>query len=308
MDFRLGIPTEHHTLVVVPTMLTSSSGIESLLERIEIRYLANRDAALNFALLTDFEDACTAEMPTDAAFIAQIREGVQQLNEKYSSDRNDIFYLLHRDRKWNQRELVWMGFERKRGKLADLNATLRGAQGRFSQVVGDLTRLQSVQYVITLDTDTQLPRDAGRELVGAMAHPLNRPVLDAKGGRVVDGYTILQPRVGVSLPSSNRSWFVRLFGGDSGIDPYTRVVSDLYQDLFAEGSFIGKGIYDIDSFEQHCSNFPENRILSHDLLESCYGRSALLTDVVLYEDFPSSYAADVSRRHRWIRGDWQIAA
>lgn len=308
MDFHLGIPDEHHTLVVVPTMLSSSLGIENLLERIEIRYLANRDQALNFALLTDFEDASSATLQTDAALVEQISTGIQQLNEKYASDRSDIFYLLHRDRSWNEQEHVWMGYERKRGKLADLNATLRGAQGRFASVVGDVTCLQDVQYVITLDTDTQLPRDVGRELVGAMAHPLNRPVLDVTGGRVVDGYSILQPRVGVNLPSSNRSWFVRLFGGDSGIDPYTRVVSDLYQDLFSEGSFIGKGIYDVDSFEQHCGNFPENRILSHDLLESCYCRSALLTDVVLYEDFPSSYAADVSRRHRWMRGDWQIAA
>ena len=308
MDFHSGIPDEYQTLVVVPTMLSSASGIESLLERIEIRYLANRDGALSFALLTDFGDASSATLPADQSFVKQISDGVERLNEKYSSDRSDIFYLLHRDRSWNEQEHTWMGFERKRGKLADLNATLRGAQGRFAQVVGDLTRLQNVRYVITLDTDTQLPRDVGRELVGAMAHPLNRPVMDVIGGRVIDGYSILQPRVGVSLPSSNRSWFVRIFGGDSGIDPYTRVVSDLYQDLFAEGSFIGKGIYDVDSFEQHCGNFPDNRILSHDLLESCYCRSALLTDVVLYEDFPSSYAADVSRRHRWMRGDWQIAA
>ncbi len=308
MDFRLGIPAEHQTLVVVPTMLSSAVGIESLLEQLEIRYLANRDASLNFALLTDFGDASQETLPSDADLLRQAREGVLQLNAKYDADRSDIFYLLHRDRRWNKQSNAWMGFERKRGKLADLNATLRGAPGRFSHVVGNIDRLLGVRYVITLDTDTQLPRDAGRELVGAMAHPLNRPVLDIKNGRVVDGYTILQPRVGVSLPSSNRSWFVRMFGGDSGIDPYTRVVSDLYQDLFAEGSFIGKGIYDVDSFERHCGNFPENRILSHDLLESCYCRSALLTDVVLYEDFPSSYAADVTRRHRWMRGDWQIAA
>ena len=164
-----------------------------------------------------------------------------------------------------------------------------------------------MRYVITLDTDTQLPRDSAREMVGAMAHPLNRPVFDAKRGRVVAGYGILQPRVGVSLPSATRSWFVRLFAGEPGVDPYTRVVSDVYQDLFGEGSFIGKGIYDVDAFEQSCGDFPENAILSHDLLESAYARSALLSDVELYEDYPSRYPADVSRRHRWIRGDWQIA-
>ena len=178
---------------------------------------------------------------------------------------------------------------------------------RFAEVVGDLTVLPEVRYVITLDTDTQLPRDSARQMVGAMAHPLNRPVLDAERRRVVAGYGIMQPRVGVSLPSAQRSWFVRLFAGDAGVDPYTRVVSDLYQDLFGEGSFVGKGIYDVDAFEQCCGNFPENAILSHDLLESTYVRSALLSDVELYEEFPSRYPTDVSRRHRWMRGDWQIA-
>ena len=173
--------------------------------------------------------------------------------------------------------------------------------------MGDATVLSAVRYVITLDTDTQLPRDSAREMVGTMAHTLNRPVFDPVRRRVVAGYGILQPRVGVSLPSARRSWFVRLFAGDSGIDPYTRVVSDVYQDLFGEGSFVGKGIYDVDAFEKCCSGFPDNAILSHDLLESAYARSALLSDVELYEDFPSRYAADVSRRHRWIRGDWQIA-
>jgi cellobiose phosphorylase len=308
MDFSEGIPAEHRTLVVVPTMLSSEGAIERLLEGLEIRYLANRDEHLHFALVTDLEDASQESLPGDEALVRQAREGIQRLNEKYAAQRSDIFSLLHRNRRFNVQENVWMGYERKRGKLADLNATLRGAQGRFAHVAGDLAALAGVRYVITLDTDTQLPRDAAREMVGAMAHTLNRPVLDAEGCRVIDGYTILQPRVGVSLPSSQRSWFVRLFGGDPGIDPYTRVVSDLYQDLFGEGSFIGKGIYDIDSFEQRCGNFPENAILSHDLLESCYCRSALLSDVILYEDYPSSYATDVGRRHRWIRGDWQIAA
>ena len=308
MDFRQGIPPQHRTLIVVPTMLSSEEGIARLLDGLEVRYLANRDNCLHFALLTDLDDAPQESLPSDAGRIQQVREGVEQLNQKYAGRRRDIFFLLHRQRRWNAQEHVWMGYERKRGKLADVNATLRRAQGRFAEVVGDVAALSEVRYVITLDTDTQLPRDAAREMVGAMAHILNRPVLDSAGGRVIDGYTILQPRVGVSLPSASRSWFVRLFGGDAGIDPYTRVVSDLYQDLFGEGSFIGKGIYDVDSFEQRCGNFPENAILSHDLLEGCYCRSALLSDVILYEDHPSSYSSDVSRRHRWMRGDWQIAA
>ena len=308
MEFRSGIPPEHRTLVVVPTMLSNAASIERLLEGLEIRYLANRESCLHFALLTDLEDAAQEILPGDAVLVQQACDGITELAHKYQHDRANIFYLLHRSRRWNAQENTWMGYERKRGKLADLNATLRGATGRFSRVVGDSDILQQIQYVITLDTDTQLPRDSACEMVAAMAHPLNRPVLDATGKRVIHGYTILQPRVGVSLPSAYRSWFVRLFGGDPGVDPYTRVVSDVYQDLFAEGSFVGKGIYDVDTFDRRCGDFPENRILSHDLLESCYCRSALLTDVVLYEDYPSSYTADVGRRHRWMRGDWQIAA
>lgn len=308
MDFHAGIPAEHRTLVVVPTMLSNAAAIERLLEGLEIRYLANRDTCLHFALLTDLEDAAAEILPEDAELVQLACDGITRLARKYEHDRADIFFLLHRSRRWNAHANVWMGYERKRGKLADLNATLRGATGRFANIVGQTDLLPQIAYVITLDTDTQLPRDSACEMVAAMAHPLNRPVLDADGKRVIHGYSILQPRVGVSLPSAYRSWFVRLFSGDPGVDPYTRVVSDVYQDLFSEGSFIGKGIYDVDMFDDRCGDFPENRILSHDLLESCYCRSALLTDVILYEDFPSSYTADIGRRHRWMRGDWQIAA
>ncbi len=307
LDFEHGIPPEFRTLVVVPTMLTSPSAVDHLLEGLEIRYLGNRDACLHFALLTDLVDAATESLPGDAELVQLASGGIQRLNEKYSARRNDIFFLMHRNRQWNAHEKIWMGYERKRGKLADLNATLRDASDRFSVIVGERSVLSRIQFVITLDTDTQLPRDAARELAGAMAHPLNRPVYDAEKKRMVDGYTILQPRVGISLPSSFRSWYVRLHGGDPGVDPYTRVVSDLYQDLFHEGSFVGKGIYDVDAFEKLCNDFPDNTILSHDLIESCYSRSGLLSDVVLYEDYPSSFATDADRRHRWMRGDWQIA-
>ncbi len=308
MDFVNGIPPEHRTLVAVPTMLTSAAGIEHLLDGLEVRYLANRDPCLHFALVTDFVDAATETLPGDAELVRLACEGIERLNGKYANVRGDIFYLFHRARRWNAQEGVWMGCERKRGKLADLNATLRGREGRFAAVVGPTAILQGVRYVITLDTDTQLPRDAARLMVGTLAHRLNRPVFDAQCGRVVDGYTILQPRIGVSLPSAQRSRFVQLYAEDPGVDPYTRVVSDVYQDLFGEGSFIGKGIYDVDSFERRCSDFPDNAILSHDLIEGAYGRSGLLSDVALYEDHPSRYAADIARRHRWMRGDWQIAA
>jgi cellobiose phosphorylase len=307
LDFSAGIPPEHRTMVVVPTMLSNPDAIADLLEGLEVRYLANRDNNLHFALLTDLADATQEVMPGDEELVRLVREGVEHLNRKYENHRADIFYLVHRPRRWNAQEGVWMGYERKRGKLAELNALLRGAGDRFALVVGDTTVLPEVRYVITLDTDTQLPRDSAREMVGAMAHVLNRPVFDPERRRVVAGYGILQPRVGVSLPSARRSWFVRLFAGDAGIDPYTRVVSDVYQDLFGEGSFIGKGIYDVDAFMQCCDSFPENAILSHDLLESVHARSALLSDVELYEEYPSRYPTDVSRRHRWMRGDWQIA-
>ena len=202
-----------------------------------------------------------------------------------------------------------MGYERKRGKLAELNALLRGgSRDCFSVVVGAIAVLSGVKYVITLDTDTQLPRDSAWQLVGAMAHPLNRARFDEDKQRVCEGYGILQPRVAVSLPGTNRSRYARLWGSDPGIDPYTHAVSDVYQDLFQEGSFIGKGIYEVDAFERALNGrFPENRILSHDLLEGCYARAGLLSDVQLYEEYPSRYSADVSRRHRWIRGDWHIA-
>jgi cyclic beta-1,2-glucan synthetase len=219
--------------------------------------------------------------------------------------------LFHRARAWNSRDGMWMGYERKRGKLGALNAFLRdrdSVTGPFALVVGETAALQAVKYVITLDTDTQFPRDCARLCVGAMAHPLNRARYDPNKQIVVEGYGILQPRVAPSLPGANQSLYARMCGGEVGIDPYTRAVSDVYQDAFGEGSFIGKGIYDVDAFERALKGrFPDNRILSHDLLEGCYARAGLLSDVQLYESDPSRYGADVKRRHRWIRGDWQIA-
>lgn len=330
MDFSKGIPPTLRTLVVVPTMLTNESDILNLIEALEVRFLANRDVNLDFALLTDFKDANLETLPEDESLLKLARAGIEELNKKYFSapgdsrveakdptviHQNGQFFLFHRPRRWNGQERLWMGQERKRGKLADLNSLLRGAGGdAFCLIVGNTAVLPTVKYVITLDTDTQLPRETAHQLIGAMAHPLNRPRLDTMSADgdamlVTEGYGILQPRVAVSLSSTNQSRYAWLFGGEAGIDPYTRVVSDVYQDLFYEGSFIGKGIYDVDAFEQTvCRRFPENRILSHDLLEGCYARAGLISDVQLYEGFPSRYSADVSRRHRWIRGDWQLAS
>ena len=308
-DFSLGLPPECRTMVVVPTLLTSREGVDRLIETLEIHHLSNRDENIHFALLSDFRDALEESQPDDEALVRRASAGVEMLNRKYPAERASFFFLFHRPRRWNPSEGLWMGYERKRGKLAEFNASLRGGSSNcFSEIIGNFADLPKIKYVITLDTDTQLPRDVARQLVGAMAHPLNRPEFDPVSGIVTEGYSILQPRVGVSLPSARRSWFVRLFAAEAGIDPYTREVSDVYQDLFQAGTYIGKGIYDVDAFERALKGrFPENAVLSHDLLESCHARSGLVSDVEFYEAYPSSYNVDTRRRHRWIRGDWQIA-
>jgi len=312
MDFSRGIPAGYCTLVVVPTMLTSAENIEDLVEALEVRFLANRDRNLYFSLLTDFRDAHEETLPEDRVLLELAAQRIGELNKKYASAQDGAFFLFHRARRWNPRERIWMGYERKRGKLAALNALLRGgandaSEKSFSLVVGAIAALPNIKYVITLDTDTQLPRDSARQFIGTMAHPLNRARFDEGKRRVTEGYGILQPRVAASLPGTNRSRYAQLHGGEPGIDPYTRAVSDVYQDVFGEGSFIGKGIYDVDAFERALNGrLPEDRVLSHDLLEGCYARAGLLSDVQLYEEYPSRYSEDVSRRYRWIRGDWQL--
>ncbi len=309
LDFSRGLPEHCRTLVVVPTLITSLAGIDDLIEALHVRFLGNRDAHLHFALLTDFADAAAESMPEDAALLQHAQAAIADLNATHPNQGPEFFFLLHRPRRWNSVDRVWMGFERKRGKLGDLNALLRGTGAeRFALIVGDIAALIRIRYVITLDTDTRLPRDAARQFVGTMAHPLNQPRFDARMQRVTAGYGILQPRMAASMSATSQSRYAQLFGSEPGIDPYTRSASDLYQDVFGEGSFIGKGIYDVDAFESALKGrFPENRILSHDLLEGCHARSGLLSDVYLYEDYPPRYDADASRQQRWIRGDWQIA-
>ncbi len=309
MDYTEGVAAESRTLVVIPAMLTSIQSIEELTEALEVYYLANMDEHLHFSLLTDFTDAATETREDDIPLLHAAKQRIEDLNAKYPRESSDIFFLFHRPRKWNSHEKKWMGYERKRGKLTQLNALLRkGASDSFSLIVGKHDSFPLMKYVITIDSDTQLPRDAARTIISTMAHPLNKAEYNEKKQRVTEGYGILQPRVSLSLTGSSNSIFARMHGNDLGIDPYTRTTSDVYQDLFDEGSFIGKGIYDIDIFSKGLDNrFPENRILSHDLLEGCIIRSGLLSDVQLYEEYPSTYGADVKRRHRWIRGDWQIA-
>ena len=303
-----GVPPEFRTAVVIPLLFGSLEAVEEALDNLEVQYLANREAHLHFALLGDFTDADTETRAGDAAILDAAVAGVRALNGRYGAGGEDAFYLFHRPRRWNPQQGVWMGWERKRGKLADFNHFLRGgAAGAFCTVVGDVDALRGVRYVITLDSDTVLPPDSAPLLVGALAHPLNRAVYDGARGRVVSGYGILQPRVGISLPSANRSRFAAIQSGHPGVDPYTTAVSDVYQDLYGEGSFTGKGIYDVDAFEQAThGRFPENTLLSHDLIEGSFARAALATDILVYDDYPTRYLTYTRRKHRWIRGDWQL--
>ncbi len=309
MDFSEQIPDAFRTLVAVPSMLTSRENTDHLIESLEVRFLANHDNNLRFCLLTDYGDAQTEHLPTDNELLDYIKNAINNLNLRYRHFGVDYFMLFHRPRSWNSHDNIWMGHERKRGKLTELNALLcHGITAAFSLIIGNLTEFK-VKYVITLDTDTDLPRDAAKKFVATMAHPLNQAQYSPDRKSICAGYGILQPRVVVCLPGTDASLYELLCGGQAGIDPYTRTVSDVYQDLFREGSYIGKGIYDVDVFDQLLYNrMPDNRILSHDLLEGCYIRAGLLSDIHLYEQYPSNYSADTSRRYRWIRGDWQIAS
>ncbi|MBC8089145.1 MAG: carbohydrate-binding protein [Phycisphaerae bacterium] len=308
IDFEhTGIAKDCRTVVVVPTLFDSVEDVRDTLAHLEVQYLANRDNQLQFAVLSDFTDAVTQEHADDGAIIEQALQGIRELNERHSPSV-DVFHLLHRKRAWNAAENVWMGWERKRGKLSQFNKLAQGeGASAFAYASDGVHRLEGARYVITLDADTVLPPGAARELVGTMAHPLNRPLYDPSLGRVTSGYGVLQPRVGVSLPSANRSRFASIMAGVPGVDPYTTAVSDLYQDLFHEGSFTGKGIYDVEAFELATTGrFPENTLLSHDLIEGNYARAGLVTDIVVYDDYPTRYLTWTRRKHRWIRGDWQL--
>ena len=305
LDFRGGIPPEDRTFVVVPAIVDSVARIDSMLDDLEVRFLANRDPHLHFALLTDFADADQHELPGDQALLEVARRRVDELNAAHGPNR---FFLFHRERQWNPREERWMGHERKRGKLAEFNRLLRGATDTsFIVQHGEPGVLRSVRYVITLDSDTQLPMEAARRLIGALSHPLNRPRFDPRLQRVTEGYGVLQPRVSVSAVSASRTVFAQVYSGHVGLDPYTTAVSDLYQDVFHEGSYVGKGIYDVDAFEAALAGrVPENTLLSHDLFEGFYARTGLCTDIEVVDDYPAHYPAFAARQHRWVRGDWQI--
>lgn len=305
LDLEEGVPRQCRTMVVIPSLLSDAAEVKSLLRQLELHYLRNGDPELGFALLTDFADADEPVLEEDRSLLAQAEAGIEALNARYD-DRP--FFLFHRKRLWNPGEEKWMGWERKRGKLHEFNRLLRGDDATsYTVKLGKLRWLPQVQYVITLDADTVLPRDGGARLIGTLAHPLNQAVFDAETGKVCAGYTVLQPRTEIRPTSANQSLFTRVFGGDVGLDLYTLAVSDVYQDLFGEGTYVGKGIYDVDAFERSLEGrVPENSLLSHDLFEGIHGRAALVTDIVLYEEYPPHYLVQVRRSHRWIRGDWQL--
>ena len=306
MDFSEGIPADFRTMVVIPTLLVNANELDSLLQELELHFLRNPDPQLTFALLTDFEDAPTQHMPDDEQLLSAAKAGVESLNHKYG--QTAPFYLFHRQRIWNPSEGVWMGWERKRGKLAEFNRLLLNTgQTSYTTQVGELSILHEIKYVITLDADTSLPQDSASRLIATLAHPLNRAEFAADGRSVSAGYTVLQPRVEIKPTSANRSLFSQIFAGDAGFDLYTLAVSDVYQDLFGEGSYVGKGIYDVAAFARSLKGqVGENTLLSHDLLEGIFGRAALVTDVILYEEYPARYLIYARRLRRWIRGDWQL--
>ncbi len=306
-----GIPTSLRTLVVVPTLLIGEADLRQQVERLEVHHLAGASGDLTFALLTDGIDADRDTLEQDGVLLAVAAAAIAQLNKRYGSGpAGDRFLLLHRRRLFNPGEGVWMGWERKRGKLHELNRLLRGAQDTtFVAVAGQPPRVpDDVRFVITLDADTRLPRDAAARLVGKMAHPLNRPLFDRARRRVVRGYAILQPRVTPLLPLGREgSLYQRIFSGPAGLDPYAAAISDVYQDLFGEGSYTGKGIYDVDAFHAALDGrVPENAMLSHDLFEGVFARAGLASDIEVVEEFPSRYDVASKRQHRWIRGDWQL--
>lgn len=309
LELAGGITPRSETIVVVPTLLGSATSIAEDLSSLERNYLGNVDAKLQFALLSDFTDSAAAETPNDTDLLHQAVSGIDALNDRYGTTGIRPFLLFHRRRLWNENAQRWMGWERKRGKLEEFNALLRGASDTSYclQHGADEVDFARIRYVITLDADSFMPTGTALRLIGTLAHPLNRPRFDAAGDRVLGGYTVLQPRLETNPVTGADTRFARFFASDTMLDLYTHAVSDVYQDLFAEAVYAGKGIYDVDAFTRSVADrIPENTVLSHDLLEGLMGRVALASDIVLLENYPGSYLAYLKRLHRWVRGDWQL--
>lgn len=305
MLFESGIPQVDKTLVVVPMMLTTPDSIREEIDRLEIRYLANTDPQLSFGLFSDFTDSPTQHLEKDASLLAIAIEGLQALEHKYGVGK---FFLFHRQRVWSKSENAWIGWERKRGKLEYLNRFLMGETLPENIVyMGHSDALKGTRYVITLDADTQLPKDQAKAMIEVLSHPLNRPYLAAEKNKLLRGYTIIQPRVGTDFVHSKASWFCKIFSEQTVVDPYTQAISNIYQDLVGEGSYHGKGIYDVAAFHSILSHhFPEEHLLSHDLLEGAFVRVGFASHICLFDIHPKDYLSWSGRQERWIRGDWQI--
>ncbi|MBO9608400.1 MAG: glycosyl transferase family 36 [Paenibacillaceae bacterium] len=307
-DFSGGIPQEATTLVVIPVIWSTAEEVRDNVDRLELHYLANRDPNLHFALLGDFTDAKERELPGDEALVAFAKERIEALNARYGGEGGSTFHLLQRGRQWNEGEAAFIGWERKRGKLVELVELLRGKPDTgYVHRSGDASVFARVRYVITLDADTQLPMGSAQRLVGTLHLPYNRPRLNRAGTRVMEGYGVLQPRIGISHTAAARSRLSSLWAGEPGIDPYAFAISDPYQDTFGQGIFTGKGIFDVEAFARIlCDRIPEDRVLSHDLLEGGFLRAALLADIELVDDQPAKFISFQKRLHRWVRGDWQL--
>ncbi|MEI7847810.1 MAG: hypothetical protein WCK35_18555, partial [Chloroflexota bacterium] len=308
LDFQKGIPSEFSTMVVIPSLLKNEKEMASLINQIENHFIGNSDPNIHFALLTDLSDASQKEISSENKLIERTKSEIMRLNNQYGNETYKPFLFFHRELVWNPGENSWMGWERKRGKLEEFNRLLLTQKsGSFCVQYGDLSILSKTRYVITTDADTLLPRESAHRLIGAIAHPLNQPEFDPVSNKIIAGYTVLQPRLQVQPSIANLSTFTRIFSGDNSLDLYSRAVSDVYQDLFDEGNFIGKGIYDVHAFDRSLRDrVPENSILSHDLFEGLHGRCGLITEITLFEDYPPQYLAYMHRLHRWVRGDWQL--
>ena len=311
LEFKNSISEEYKTLVTVPCMFSNREQIDILVENLERRFLANNFRNLYFALLSDYRDSYEEESQEDRKNLAYLKRKIKQLNLKHKSEGFDVFYVFHRKRVFNPSEGVWMGWERKRGKIMELVSWLsdenHSVETTFSTIEGDLSKINGIRYVITLDEDTMLPADVALKLIGAMAHPLNSPVLDPERKIITRGYGFIQPRVIINPESENKSLFTKIFVFNSGFDSYSNAISDIYQDTFNRSNFMGKGIFDVRAIKETLLNrFPENSLLSHDLIESCFARAGFLSDTSLIEDFPTSFRSYISRDNRWVRGDWQL--
>ncbi|MDU5118690.1 MAG: cyclic beta 1-2 glucan synthetase, partial [Clostridium botulinum] len=308
LQFTNGIAKENSTVVVIPTLIGSKKRAQELVKDMEVYYLANKEKNLYFAILGDFKDSKSEKEENDEEIIKEMLKRVKELNNKHSKAGEEIFFFLNRYRQYNEKEKIWMGWERKRGKLEEFNKLIRGEKNTsYNTISGDINILKKVKYVITLDADTKLPRDVAKSLIGAMEHPLNRPIINNVKKSVIHGYGLMQPRISIGVEDANKTLFSKIFSGQVGLDTYTTAVSDIYQDVFKEGIFTGKGIYHVDTFNTMLNGeIKENSVLSHDLLEGSYVRTALVTDIELVDGYPAYYNSSCKRLHRWVRGDWQL--